>query len=112
MSEGTTTRKSESVDERLAQDPTAQRVIDDLKKRTAILFRNADAVTAKVVEDERHRIEWRSNEKIGISTGVPIAEDGYFLTAAHSVGAPTSLRQRRRFTRQRCHATKEAQSAP
>ena len=91
MSDATMVRKSESADERSVQDPAAQSLIDDLKKRTAILFTNTDEVVVEVLEGQRRRIKWRSNGTIDISAAVPVAEDGYFLTTAHSVEAPTSL---------------------
>ena len=90
MSDATMVRKSESADERSVQDPAAQSLIDDLKKRTAILFTNTDEVVVEVLEGQRRRIKWRSNGTIDISAAVPVAEDGYFLTTAHSVEAPTS----------------------
>ena len=50
MSDATMVRKSESADERSVQDPAAQSLIDDLKKRTAILFTNTDEVVVEVLE--------------------------------------------------------------
>ena len=84
-------RKSESAEKRAEQDPAAHSLIGDLTRRTAVLFRNADEVAVEIREGQRHRIEWRANGKIDISAAVPVAEDGYFLTSAHSVEAPTSL---------------------
>ena len=91
MSDATMVRKSESAHERSVQDPAAQSLIDDLKKRTAILFTNTDEVVVEVLEGQRRRIKWRSNGMIDISAAIPVAKDGYFLTTAHSVEAPTSL---------------------
>ena len=84
-------RKSESAEERTEQGPATHSLIEDLTRRTAVLFRNADEVAVEIREGQRHRIEWRANGKIDISAAVPVAEDGYFLTSAQSVEAPTSL---------------------
>ena len=91
MSDVAMARKSASAAERSALDPTPRGLVADLTTRTAILFRNADAVAVELLEGDRHRIEWRATGKIQISAAVPVAEDGYFLTAAHSVEAAASL---------------------
>ena len=69
-------RKSASVDRRLAQVPSTQQLIEDLERRTAIVFTNAEEVAVTPVEHQGRRIEWSANEKVGISAAVPIAEDG------------------------------------
>lgn len=95
MSDITAARKSESVTKRLAQDSTARHLIYHSKTRTAILCRNAGAIIIETLErPSQWRIEIKqhsNNEGVDISAAVPIAEDGYFLAAAHAVEPPASL---------------------
>ena len=91
MSDAVMARKAESAAERTKLDPAAQDLIADLTRRTAILISNANTVTVEATRGGGHRIGWEWTDGLEVSAAVPVAEDGYFLSAAHSVDANAPL---------------------
>ena len=91
MSEAVMARKAESATERTTLDPAALGLIADLTSRTAILISNANSVTVESSTGGGHRIVWDWTDGLDVSAAVPVAEDGYFLSAAHSVDADAPL---------------------
>ena len=62
-----------------------------IQMRTAILFRNYESVSAKIDGDGFH-IEARTIlKRSSFGSAIPIAKDGYFLTAGHIVRDASSL---------------------
>ena len=66
-------------------------LIKNLQMRTAVLFRNFDSVTAET-DGDTFKIKANTKQaRAGSGSAVPIAKDGYFLTAGHVVRHSPSL---------------------
>ena len=66
-------------------------LLKGLQARTALLFRNYESVSVKADGDEFHLDAGTRLQGAGFGAAVPVAQDGYFLTAGHVVSDALSL---------------------
>lgn len=62
-----------------------------IQMRTAMLFRNYDSISAKIDGDGIHIKATTKLKRQGFGSAIPIAKDGYFLTAGHIVRDASAL---------------------
>ena len=66
-------------------------LLKNLRVRTALLFRNFESLSVKTQGNEVHFEANAGQKEAGYGVAVPIAKDGYFLTAGHVVRDASSL---------------------
>lgn len=84
-------RKAESLRGWETATMNGQSLPRSIQTRTAMLFRNYESVSAKIDGDGFHIEATTRLKQSRFGSAIPIAEDGYFLTAGHIVRDASSL---------------------